>query len=133
MDRRADVVHLLDAADGPGQHGRLADITDHYLVDAQATQLLGRSLRSDAGSNQRGSREQLRDQQLALIAIGGSNQNHGVPFTRGLNCVIRPESRVRAMVLLHPEATDPHAADVPGSEMSSPRAVTRRARPDTEL
>jgi hypothetical protein len=38
MDRRADVVHLLDAVDGPGQHGRLADVADYYLLDAQAAQ-----------------------------------------------------------------------------------------------
>lgn len=37
MDRRADVVHLLDAADRPGKYGWLANVADYYLVDAQAT------------------------------------------------------------------------------------------------
>ena len=58
----------------------VADVADHYLVHAQGAQVLGRSLRPDAGSDPLASREQFRDQELALIAVGGSDQNHVVPF-----------------------------------------------------
>ena len=62
MDGRPDVVHLLHAPDGRGQHRRFADVAYHYLLHAQGAQVRGGSLRPDAGPDRLPGRKQLRDE-----------------------------------------------------------------------
>jgi hypothetical protein len=77
------------------------------------------------------SREQFRDQQPALIAVGGSNQDHGVPFTRRPPIHTPRMFRVAAMSRVGSPSTSTRSARRPGA--ITPRSVSPKVPAASEV
>ena len=76
---RADMVEARDAAYGLCNEGGVSEIAQQHLLHALLPEVAGRLFSPHASAHAMSCRKKLRDQPLALVAVGGGDQDHWGP------------------------------------------------------
>ena len=82
MQGRTDVVEARDAAHGLRNEGVVSEIAHQHLLNALFPEIAGRLFRPHAGAHAMPRLKKLRDKTFALVAVGGSDQDHLLPLQK---------------------------------------------------
>ena len=80
MNGWSDMVNASDAVHCSGDDGWLGEVAHHHLLHAKASKVISRRLALHASAHALTCCKQLWDQPLALVAVGGRDEDHVVAF-----------------------------------------------------